>query len=104
MFLSQWSLGVSIVGIVTGLGVGQSGICILLGARNMFLSAKRTELFWGQPSWHLGGFPGVTLASHLNVTSRKNGWSYTSAPTRLHVVGHDKFTLPCILLFFIVLL
>jgi len=96
MFRSEWSLGVSLVGIVTGRGAGRSGIRILVGTRNLFIFAKRTELFGGQPSplfsGHHGGFPDVTLAAHLNVTSRKTGRSYTSAPTRLNGVSHDKFT------------
>jgi hypothetical protein len=92
MFRSQWSLCVSIVGIVTGLGAGRSGVRILVGARNLFLFAKSTEMFWGQPSLlfsaHRGGFPGVTLAAHLNVMSRKNGWTFTSVPpTRPHAVA-----------------
>jgi len=102
MLRSQWCLGVSICGIVSGLGASRYGIYILVGGRNLFLFAKRTELFWGQPSLlfsgHRGGFPGVTLAAHLNVMSRKNGWSYTSAPpTRPHGVAMTN--LPCLVFF-----
>jgi hypothetical protein len=92
---------VSLVGIVTSLRAGRSGIPIPAGARD-FSYSNRPDLLWGPSSLLLdgcwGSFPRAkwlgrdvdhSLSSSAEV---KHEWSYTAAlPVCLRVMDRDSF-------------
>ena len=55
-FKCAWSWD-SVVGIVTGLQAGHSGVLILAGPRDRYLSPKCQDQLWGTPSLLICGYP-----------------------------------------------